>query len=194
MIFIVLGPSGCGKGTQAKLLAEKFGLDHISTGAILRKEYEKGTPRGRDAFKYWGRGHWTPTEIVEPLLMAELLRYSQGNFVIEGWPRLSEQKEILDKFLTEHRLKIDRVFYLETPVGVSKKRIGQRVDETLSRGQKPRLDEAPTVVAERLKTFQETIGPILDYYRQRGILETIDNRPRVEKVFEEICRRLDDHN
>lgn len=190
MIFVLLGPSGCGKGTQARLLAQKFGLTHISTGAILRAEHEKGTAVGAKAFEYWGQGQWTPTQIVEPLLKEELLRYPQGNFVLEGWPRLSEQKDILDKFLTEHQLKIDKVFYLETPVEISKKRIEHRVTEAMSHGQQPRLDEGPEVVEQRLRTFHNTIGPILDYYREKGLLEIIDNQAPIAEVFEEITKRI----
>lgn len=192
MIIVILGPSGCGKGTQARLLAEKFGLAHISTGSLLRQEYEKGTELGLAANEWLNKGLWVPTEIVEPILLKNLGDHPQGNFVIEGWPRLSEQKEILDKFLVSHGLKIDRVFYLETPMEVSRQRVGGRVKEALAKGQKPRSDEDPETVEARLKSFHETIGPILDYYRQKGLLEVINNQPSVAEVSKEIIRRLHD--
>lgn len=193
MIFIILGPSGCGKGTQADLLVKKYGLTHISTGDLLRSAYERKTPLGLKAYEWWGKGLWAPTELVGPLLRDELQNYPHGNFVLEGWPRLSEQKEFLAKFLTEKNLIIDKVFYLDTPVPVAVERIKGRVKKALAAGSTGRIDDREEVIRQRLRSYFKTIEPILEYYRRLGVLEVINNRPSIEEVSDAISKRVDDY-
>lgn len=190
MIFVILGPSGCGKGTQAKLLAQKFNLAHISTGKLFRQEYEAKSPIGLRAFEWWSKGEWVPTEVAGQILFAELQKYPTGNFILEGWPRIEEQEQVLDKFLEENHLKLDKVFYLETPIEESYKRILDRIEEKKKEGRPVRRDDKPEIIRERFKEYFENIGDILDYYRQRGILAVIDNRPSIGEVHLEICRRI----
>lgn len=190
MIFIILGPSGCGKGTQAKLLAEKFKLVHISTGKLFRREYEARTPLGLEAYKWWSKGEWVPTEIAGQVLFKELKKYPSGNFVLEGWPRIEEQEQVLDGFLKKNGLKIDKVFYLETPIDESYNRVMARIDEARRSGSQGRFDDKPEIVQERFKEYFNNIGTILEYYRKRGLLEVIDNRPSISQVHLEICRRI----
>lgn len=193
MIFVILGPSGCGKGTQANLLAKKYGLAHISTGDLLRDAYEQKIPLGLKAYEWWGKGQWAPSEIVGELLLEELKKYPHGNFVLEGWPRLSEQKEILAKFLAERNLKVDKVFYLDTPAAVAVGRIKGRVEKALSTGAAVRADDTEEVVQQRLQSYFKTIEPILEYYRSFGILESVDNRQSIEEVADFISKKVDDH-
>ena len=193
MIFIILGPSGCGKGTQADLLAKKYGLTHISMGELLRLAYEQKTDLGLKAYEWWGKGLWVPTELVEQLLQTELQKHPRGGFVLEGWPRLSEQKEFLAKFLTERNLIIDKVFYLDTPAEVATERIKGRVKKALAIGSTGRIDGREEVIKERLRSYFKTIEPILEYYRRLGPLEIIDNRPSIEEVSDSISKRVDDY-
>lgn len=193
MIFIILGPSGCGKGTQAELLARQYDLVHISTGDLLRRAYEEGTPLGRKAHKWWGRGNWVPTAIVGSLLATELRKHPTGNFILEGWPRLSEQKELLGRYLSESGLKIDKVFYLDTPREVSVERIKNRIREAEESGGPKRPDDTAAVINERLDSYYRTVEPILEFYRGAGLLEVIDNRPSVDEVFSQIVSRVNDY-
>ena len=193
MIFIILGPSGCGKGTQADLLAKKYGLTHISMGELLRLAYEQKTDLGLKAYEWWGKGLWAPTKFTGPLLQAELQKYPRGGFVLEGWPRLSEQKEFLAKFLSGRNLIIDKVFYLDTPAEVAVERIKGRIKRALSMGASMRIDDREEVIKQRLQSYFQTIEPILGYYRRLGALEVIDNRPSIEEVSGSISKIIDDY-
>lgn len=190
MVFIVLGPSGCGKGTQAGLLAKEFSLPHISAGEVLREESRNKTPEGVEAEGYWRKGLWAPTKIVWRLLKPRLDRIGRGGFVLEGWPRPPEQAQLLDDYLREKDLKVDRVFYLRTSDETAEARIKKRVKNTLAAGEKPRSDETPKVIKERLREYHRTIRPILEYYKNRGVLEIVGNEKSVEEVFADICSRL----
>ena len=193
MIFIILGPSGCGKGTQADLLAKKYGLTHISMGELLRLAYEQKTDLGLKAYEWWGKGLWVPTELVGQLLQTELQKHPRGGFVLEGWPRLSEQKEFLAKFLSGRNLIIDKVFYLDTPAEVAVERIKGRIKRALSMGASMRIDDREEVIKQRLQSYFQTIEPILGYYRRLGALEVIDNRPSIEEVSGSISKIIDDY-
>lgn len=193
MIFIILGPSGCGKGTQAGLLAEKYNLVHISTGNLLRQAYEQKTDLGLKAFEWWGKGRWAPTELVSILLKEELNKHLSGNFILEGWPRYSEQKDILGEYLTENNLKVDKVFYLDTPREISVERIRGRIKKASESGKTSRADDTEEVIKGRLDSYYETAEPILNYYRDLGVLEVIDNRPEIKEVFLDISKRVDDY-
>lgn len=194
MIFVILGPSGCGKGTQADLISKKYNLAHISTGDLLRREYEAGSELGIKAHEYWGKGNWSPTQLVEPILEKELSKYPKGGFILEGWPRLSEQKEILEKFLEREGQRLTRVFYLDTPREIAFERIKGRVERAIKAGQKVRADDTTDIINERLDVYFNTVGPILDYYRVKGLLEVIDNRPPIDVVFNNIERLIDGYN
>ena len=193
MIFIILGPSGCGKGTQADLLAKKYGLTHISTGELVRSAYEQKTSLGLKAYEWWGKGLWVPTELVSILLKEELNKHLGGNFILEGWPRYSEQKDILGEYLTENNLKVDKVFYLDTPREISVARIKGRIKKASESGKISRADDTEEVIKERLDSYYKTVEPILKYYKDLGVLEVTDNQPSIEEVFSDISKRVDDY-
>ncbi len=174
-------------------MTKKYGLIHISTGDLLRSAYEQKTHLGLKAYEWWGKGLWVPTELVGQLLQTELQKHPRGGFVLEGWPRLSEQKEFLAKFLTERNLIIDKVFYLDTPVPVAVERIKGRVKKALAVGSTGRIDDREEVIKQRLQSYFKTIEPILEYYRRLGVLEVINNRPSIEEVSNAISKRVDDY-
>lgn len=194
MIIIILGPSGCGKGTQADRLAEKYHLTHISTGDLLRRAYADKTQLGIEAHRHWRLGHWAPTSTVGPLLASELEKYPDGNFILEGWPRMPEQTGVFEDYLKSHKLKIDRVIYLDTPKDLCRERIRQRTAKAQKLGFNPRPDDQPEIVEERLESYDRTIQPILDYYRNRDLISVVDNRGSADEVFGSLVKIIDDKN
>lgn len=191
MILILLGPSGCGKGTQAKLLAEKYHLPTYSTGEIIRQEGAAGTLEGKEALAYANKGVWAPDELVFRMLKKYLESVKAKNgFILDGYPRTAAQAQILADYLTSRGQKVAKVFSLETSDEVAVARIEGRKAKDLATQGGVRSDETPEAVAKRLASFRESIAPVLDFYRQAGVLEVIDNSPPIEEVFQSILDLL----
>ena len=127
MNLIILGAPGSGKGTQADLLAEKFGLTHLSSGALLRKEAESGTPKGKLIADLLVTGALLPFETVLEVLEPALKAAKEG-FILDGTPRDLHQSEYLDYFLKENDIRLDKVIYLDIPIEEGVKRIMKRAD------------------------------------------------------------------
>ncbi len=183
MNLIILGPQGSGKGTQAKLLAEKYNLTHISSGALLRAEAESGSPKGKIIAKILQSGELMPFETVLDVL-EPALRNSRTGFIIDGTPREISQAEYLDYFLKELKTNIDKVILLDIPREVSLERLAKRA---VLEG---RTDDTPEAIKERLDTYTQKTIPIIEHYRSQGKLLEIDGRPDIDTIFQEICTRL----
>ncbi len=191
MILILLGPSGCGKGTQAKLLAEKYHLPTFSTGEIIRQEGAAGTPEGKEALAYANKGVWAPDELVFRMLKKYLEKPEAKNgFILDAYPRTAPQAQILADYLSTRGQKVDKVYSLETPEEVAIARIENRKADDLKTKGEVRADETPEVVAKRLDSFRRSIAPVLDYYRQAGVLRIIDNSPPINEVSQSILNEL----
>lgn len=192
MIFMVLGAPGCGKGTQARLIAKKYNLQHISTGDLLRRECELKTPIGLEIEKILAQGQWAPTSLVQTVLLRELEKFPQGGFVLDGWPRYPEQKEILDEFLSGRGLRLNLVFYLELTAEEALKRIRGRAQASGPTGSR-RADDDESVAKDRLDLYFRYVGEVLEYYRQKDVLRVIDDRPPIDQVFARIEKAIDDY-
>jgi len=187
MIVSIIGPSGCGKGTQAKLLAEKLGIPAISTGELLRREYEAQTPEGIEAEKYWGQGAWVPASLMMEILKKRLDQADcQKGFILDGTPRKMTDISLLEEYLSQKGQKIDLVLHLDTLDKTCLSRITHRIFEARERGEKVREDEDPEEVRERLRQYHQTIRPVLKYFSEKGTLRHINNEQPIERVFEEI--------
>jgi len=129
MNIILLGPPGAGKGTQAKQLAQKLGLPHISTGDLLRDNVSRQTELGKESKKYMEKGALVPDELVSNMLKERLLLEpdTKKGFILDGYPRNVSQAENLDEFLRKRTLDIDFVFYLETSEKVIVQRLSGRL-------------------------------------------------------------------
>jgi adenylate kinase len=191
MVISIIGPSGCGKGTQAKLLSQKLGLPAISTGELLRQEFEAKTTEGIAAEKYWGRGEWVPAELMLKILTKRLDRPDCKNgFILDGTPRKMTDIPLLDDYLSPKGQKLDLVFHLDTTDESCLSRIQGRVFRAKKEGKKVREDEDIDEVRERLKQYHETINPVLKYFEKKGILRRVNNEQPIEAVFAEILKAL----
>lgn len=184
MNLIILGPQGSGKGTQAKLIAEKFGLNHISSGGLLRAEVESGSEKGKIIGEILETGELMPFETVVEVLEPALLSSTSG-FILDGTPRDPKQAEYLDWFLNEKGLKIDKVILLDIPREESLSRLSKRAEI------EHRTDDTPEAINERLNIYEKSTLPIIESYRQQGKLLVIDGTPDIQTIFADIVAKLE---
>jgi len=183
MNLIILGPQGSGKGTQAKLIAQKYGLKHISTGELLRAETESGSEKGTIINKILKTGELMTFETVVEVLEPALLSSTSG-FILDGTPRDPKQAEYLDWFLNKKGLKIDKVIFLNIPRSESIARLTKRADV------EHRTDDTPEAINERLNIYENNTVPIIENYRRQGKLLTIDGTPDIQTIFADIVTKL----
>lgn len=190
MIYIMLGPSGCGKGTQAKLLAAKIGVVSFSTGELIRRGAEAGNPEAVKAKEYADRGVWSPDEVVNKLLVKVLEQTGlREGFVLDGFPRNPGQAVWLDEFLSGRGLAVDKVIHLETTLDESLKRIKGRIADDAKLG-RVRSDETDELIEARFNSYLQTIQPIKDYYQKQSKLVLVNNQQPIEAVHVEVCQKL----
>jgi len=189
MNIIIIGPSGSGKGTQAELLSKKFNILTISMGELIRQASEQKIPEGIKAESYWRKGNWVPAELTFKILQPALNQGKKG-FILDGFPRTIEQISLLEKYLKEKGKKIDRVIHLWISDEEAVKRLLLRAKKDIKRKGKARKDETEEIIRERLNSYHQTVDPILDYYRKKGILEKVDGERPIEPIHQDIMRRL----
>lgn len=183
---IIFGAPGSGKGTQSEMIIGKYGLHHISTGEILRKEMKEKTQLGIEAEKYIEKGQLVPDELI--ILMLKNILESQPHakgYILDGFPRTLTQGEELDKMLKEKGMDITIVLNLS----VEEDELVQRL---LKRGELcGRSDDNQEVIQSRLNVYRDQTEPLKDYYKKRGKLYTIKGTGSVEDIFENIAEVLD---
>lgn len=190
--LIIVGPSGGGKGTQAKRISEKYDLVHISMGKIFRSQIEKETVYGKKVKSYVEKGQWVPTELVlEGLgMIMEALTYH--GFILDGFPRLPDQPKALDQLLFDNGSGLELAIHLKVSDRVIMARRGVAQSQGKSFYGQRRNDESPEAIKSRLEAYHQNIAPILDYYRQKNLLVEIDGERPVETIFEDIVKIIDD--
>lgn len=183
MNLIILGPQGSGKGTQAKLLSQKFGLTHLSTGDLLRSEAASGSAKGKLIADLLAKGNLVPFETVLEVL-EEALKKAKNGFILDGIPRDLRQAEYLDYFLKEIGTKIDHVIYPSLPREDS-------INRLLKRAQiEHRSDDTLEVINRRLEVYEKETVPVLDYYKAKGLVIQVDGTPDIQTIFNDIVNRL----
>lgn len=187
-IFVILGPSGSGKGTQAALLSQKLGIPSLSMGQIFRDLDSKGDCLGAEAKKYWSVGKWVPDDMTIQVLKRYTVPLKNG-FIIDGFPRSSEQPKLLEDLAKEIGAKVAMVVHFDVSDETSLSRMTKRLEEEKAAG-RLREDQTPEIMKERLNSYHVSVEPILAYYRKEGVLERIDGEPPVEEIFAEIVARL----
>lgn len=204
MNLILLGAPGSGKGTQAVRIAEKYGIPHISTGDIFRKNIKEQTPIGVTAKSYIDKGQLVPDEVTVEIVRLRLLEDDAKNgYLLDGFPRTLAQAEALDKIAN-----IDTVINIDVDLDALSDRLtGRRVcskcgesyhvstkkDEDCDKcGGKlmHRDDDKPETVANRLKVYTASTAPLIDYYSKQGKLVSVNGMNKIEEVFDEITEAL----
>ncbi len=188
MLNIVLfGAPGCGKGTQAARLKEKYGINHISTGEIIRNEIKNETELGKQVSAAIQRGELAPDEVVINII-ANYVRENQdcaGN-IFDGFPRTTFQAERFDEILAEFGLKVDMMIYMDVPEQ-------ELVNRILLRGKESgRADDASEdVIRNRIETYRAQTAIVADYYSAQGKYFDIDGLGTMDEVFDRICSVID---
>ena len=171
--LIFLGPPGAGKGTQAKILSEHCSVPHISTGDILRTAVADQTELGQKAEQYMNAGELVPDQLILNLIRERLTQPdAKGGWVLDGFPRNVAQAEFLDQLLDEIHQPFDFVVNLDVPDEVI-------ISRLLKRGRK---DDTEAVIRHRLEVYRQQTEPLIDFYRNRQKLVSIDGNQEMESV------------
>ena len=212
MKIIMLGAPGAGKGTQAKQIASKYQIPHISTGDIFRENIKNGTELGKKAKEYMDQGLLVPDELTCDLVMDRISQDDCANgFVLDGFPRTIPQAEALDAALTKVGAKMDFAIDVDVPdshivnrmsgrraclncgatyhvVAIPPKKEG--ICDTCGKELVLRDDDKPETVQKRLDVYHDQTQPLIDYYKNQGILKSVDGTVPMEEVFANIVEIL----
>ena len=185
--FILFGPPGAGKGTQATSMVEKYNLRHISTGELLRKEIATGSELGLKAKSLIDSGALVPDEIVEGMIESEFRTVKDVNgFLLDGFPRTTAQAEALDKMLAKTSEEVTAVVSIMIPDEMIKERIKHRASI------EGRADDAnDDTINNRIKTYHEKTEPLVEYYKGKGKYNEIDGTGTIEEVRTKIFGMMD---
>ena len=208
MKIIMLGAPGAGKGTQAKMIAEKYSIPHISTGDIFRANIKNGTEVGKKAKSYMDKGQLVPDELTLDLIMDRFKQDDCKNgYVLDGFPRTIPQAEALDTALKAKGEKVDFAIDVDVPDENIVKRMGGRracvgcgatyhvvysptkvegVCDKCGEELIVRDDDKPETVLNRLEVYHNQTQPLIDYYNEKGILKSVDGTVDMKDVFNAI--------
>ena len=205
MILILLGPPGSGKGTQAGRISDMYGIPHISTGDIFRKNIKEGTELGKKAKEYIDKGLLVPDKVTNGIVEDRLADADcKDGFILDGYPRTKDQARMLKRVLRKMDLQIDAALNIKVPdedvihrlSGRSMCRCGETYHVSYKKPKTEgicdkcgkelyvRDDDKPETVGERLKEYYRKTSPIIDYYEKAGLLIDIDGTPMPDKVTE----------
>ncbi|MDE7285349.1 MAG: adenylate kinase [Lachnospiraceae bacterium] len=212
MKIIMLGAPGAGKGTQAKMIADKYHVPHISTGDIFRANIKNGTELGMEAKKYMDQGLLVPDELTVKILLDRVAKNDcENGYVLDGFPRTIPQAEVLDKALAEINDKIDFAINVDVPDENIIRRMGGRraclscgatyhvehippkkegICDACGKELVLRDDDKPETVGNRLDVYHKQTQPLIDFYNAKGILKTVDGTADMKDVFAAIVSIL----
>jgi adenylate kinase len=212
MKLVLLGPPGAGKGTQAAMLVEKFGIPQISTGDMLRAAVRDQSPMGLKAKEYMDAGGLVPDEVVVGIVRERLQQADcQAGFILDGFPRTVPQADELKKALNELGKELDSVISLEVDIEALVERLtGRRTCGACGKGYHLKFDppaadgscsvcggelvhrddDQEVTIRNRMDVYHQQTAPLEDYYRQDGLLQTIDGMQEIATVQQEIVSAL----
>ena len=212
MKIVMLGAPGAGKGTQAIKIADKYGIPHVSTGDIFRANIKGGTELGKKAKSYIDKGELVPDEVTIGMLLDRIAEEDcKDGYVLDGFPRTIPQAESLTKALAEKGEKLDYAIDIEvTDDNIVKRMSGRRacpkcgatyhivyaapkvpnVCDNCGSELIIRSDDKPETVQDRLSVYHKQTEPLIAYYKEEGILRTVDGTQDLPKVFEDVVKIL----
>ncbi|RZN37021.1 MAG: adenylate kinase [Methanophagales archaeon ANME-1-THS] len=213
MQIVLFGPPGSGKGTQAKRLAERYGIPHISTGDILREHLKRKTKLGLEARAYMDRGALVPDDILIGLIKDRLSQPDcASGFILDGYPRTVPQADALSVILTELGKKLDVVLTINVPDAELIKRLAGRrmcgcgasyhilfnppehegICDRCGRPLYQRDDDKEEAIMNRLEVYKQQTQPLIEYYTNKGLMRAVDGAASIPEVFDALCRVLDE--
>jgi adenylate kinase len=181
-----MGPPGAGKGTQAKIISEKFSIPHISTGDIFRENLKKETPIGLEAKGYMDRGEYVPDEVTNRIV-ADRLTWpdAKNGYLLDGYPRTLDQVSFLEETLSSKDEKLDRVIELVADINTLIARLLNRAKE------QNRDDDNEEVITKRLEVYLAETAPIIDKYQQQNLVIQVDGLGEIDAVTRRIITALE---
>lgn len=211
MNIILFGPPGAGKGTQAKFIKEKFGINQVSPGDILRENVKKSSESGKRAKIYMDKGELVPDEIINEMIEERLNECKKG-FILDGYPRNLKQADYLENILYKNNKRLDIVIYLNVPedeliLRLSGRLICKNCGQSYHKAFNPpkiewvcdrcggmlytRDDDNEETVKKRLKVYYNLTKPLLDYYEKKGILKEVNGEGKLEDIKLRIFKLLE---
>ena len=213
MTIILLGPPGAGKGTQSRRLSENLKIPQISTGDLLRAERARKSPLGLKADSYMTSGKLVPDDLVIEMIRIRMKENDcREGYVLDGFPRTVTQAEALDKSLQANGTRIDRVIDLEVDSEELVKRLsgrrqcgkcGENYHVVFHPSQKSgrcdrcdgelfqRDDDREEVIRNRLQVYEKQTAPLVEHYRDKGILKSVKGRGSIDDIFREIMKVIE---
>ncbi|MEJ8574739.1 adenylate kinase [Microbaculum marinum] len=189
MRLIFLGPPGAGKGTQSALMAERYNIQQLSTGDMLRAAVAAGTPVGLAAKDIMARGDLVPDDVVVQIISERIDQPDCRNgFILDGFPRTVAQAEALDNLLDEKGMDLDGVVELSVDDEILVERIEKRARETVGG---PRADDNVDALKKRLDVYHAQTAPLIAFYKKKGNLRSVDGMADIEDVTEQIVSVLE---
>lgn len=185
MRFVLIGPPGSGKGTQATRLSEHYGVPTVAFGEVFAEHKEQDTELGRTAGKHMEAGELVPDGVVVAMARERLEQpdVAEG-FLLDGFPRTVPQAEALEDLLSGAGARLDAAVYLQVPHDVVIDRLARRAET------EDRDDDDEETVRKRLDVFDESTSPLLDHYRSRGLLVEVDGDGDQDEVFARITEQM----
>ena len=182
MKLLIMGPPGAGKGTQAKILSQKYNLVHLSTGDILRKEIDKKSSTGLEAQKYMNAGNLVPDDVLLAMMKSTLTELKDKGVILDGFPRTIPQAEGLSNIFISLNQKIDGIINIEVDKNILIDRLIERAKNS------GRADDTEEVIVNRQNVYLDLTAPLIEFYKNDII--NIDGDGSIDKVTERILKRI----